>query len=465
MTLAALRNTEQIDAAAIPTIYEPVCATDILYAGGMVCLTAAGLAAPAASVAGMTAVVGRGERTVDNTAAGTPTIKVMPGQFKYDNNGDSIVAADVGSLCYAVDDEAVDISNAGGRPIAGLITRVDGDGVVFQTQFHIAGIVAAVGAAAGGDSAPVYHVDVASTADVANLAAFVVTHDGIVMVEGERFLAKNQAAPAENGIYVVGVVAGTAPLTRALDFDDGSEFISNSVVVVERGTANADTAWGVTTDGDIVVGTTGTVWAEVAFGYGAAGAMVDQTIAADDAGVALTAARIDHNHNFTAAAGADTHLTGAEGAAASFSRSDHTHVVLGVPTVLRTVTLTSADLTAAGVAQTINIGAVLLQTDIVLGYRIDLVDAFDNGAMANIALEVGHSNDPDAYEDGFDVFTGSALEGDGLTFTTPGPGIGLPAFDGTSVGQCVAVFTANADQLLNCTNGELQIDIIGCSLV
>jgi len=200
-------------------------------------------------------------------------------------------------------------------------------------------------------------------------------------------------------------------------------------------------------------------------GYGVAATMVDQTIAADDAGTAAGAARIDHNHDYTTAAGSSIHLTNAEGAATSFSRSDHTHAVLGVPTVLRTITLTHADLTAAGVAQTINIGSALLQTDIVLGYRIDLVDAFDNGAMASIALEVGHSNDPDAYEDGFDVFTGSALEGAGACYTTPGPGIGLPAFDGTSVGQCVAVLTANADQLLNCTNGEVTIDIIGCSLV
>ena len=32
-------------------------------------------------------------------------------------------------------------------------------------------------------------------------------------------------------------------------------------------------------------------------------------------------------------------------------------------------------------------------------------------------------------------------------------------------GIAAAVFTANADQLLNVTNGEVQIDIIGYSLV
>ncbi len=136
---------------------------------------------------------------------------------------------------------------------------------------------------------------------------------------------------------------------------------------------------------------------------------------------------------------------------------------VGVQT-LATATFTSADLTAAGVAQTINVGTALSQNAIVLGYRISLADAFDNAAMASIAMELGHTNDPDAFEDGFDVFTASAYEAAGNVYATTGPGLGVPAFDGTSVGQCVAVFTANADQLLNCTDGSVTIDIFGVIL-
>jgi len=326
MTLAAVRDTQKIDAAAVPTIYEPVCATDILYAGGMVCLNAAGLAAPAASAAGMTAVMGRAERTVDNSAAGTPTVQVLSGQFKYDNNGTSIVGTDVGSLCYAVDDEAVDISNAGGRPIAGVITRVDTDGVVFQTQFHVAGLAAAA-ALATTESGPIYHVRSATTANVANIAAFVVANDGVACVEGDRVLLKDQAAGAENGIYVLGVVAGTAPLTRSLDFDDGSEFNANSVVAVSEGTENADTAWSVTTNEAIIVGTTVTVWAEAAFGYGAVGVMTAETIGqAAGAGVLHAASRVDHVHAMPASAAPVATGEAADvGAAGTFADSDHVH--------------------------------------------------------------------------------------------------------------------------------------------
>jgi len=129
--------------------------------------------------------------------------------------------------------------------------------------------------------------------------------------------------------------------------------------------------------------------------------------------------------------------------------------------IKRTVTITSADLDTAGTGpETETIGAVLPQTAVVVAYRISLTDAFDNGAGVSLVLEVGHSNDVDAYEDAFDCFTGSALEGSGWVYVTPGPGIGAPAWNGTSVGQCVATFTAGADQLANFTGGSVTIEII-----
>jgi len=78
------------------------------------------------------------------------------------------------------------------------------------------------------------------------------TIDGVVLVTGDRILIKDQAAPAENGIYVV--VATGAP-TRATDADSSAELVNASVYVSE-GTVWKDTQWTCNADAPIVVDTT-----------------------------------------------------------------------------------------------------------------------------------------------------------------------------------------------------------------
>jgi hypothetical protein len=70
------------------------------------------------------------------------------------------------------------------------------------------------------------------------------TVDGITLVTGDRILIKNQAAPAENGIYTVN--ASGAP-TRALDMDAWTE-VPGAWTTVQQGTVNADTVWLSTAD-------------------------------------------------------------------------------------------------------------------------------------------------------------------------------------------------------------------------
>lgn len=62
------------------------------------------------------------------------------------------------------------------------------------------------------------------------------TIDGVVLAQGDRLLIKDQAAPAENGIYVV--AASGAP-ARATDADAFAE-LNSACVMVSDGTANAD---------------------------------------------------------------------------------------------------------------------------------------------------------------------------------------------------------------------------------
>jgi hypothetical protein len=86
--------------------------------------------------------------------------------------------------------------------------------------------------------------------------------DGVTLATGDRILVKNQAAPAENGIYVV--AASGAP-TRATDADSAGEVLQASVYVQE-GTANADTQWVGTANAPITLGTTALPFGQLASG-------------------------------------------------------------------------------------------------------------------------------------------------------------------------------------------------------
>jgi hypothetical protein len=66
------------------------------------------------------------------------------------------------------------------------------------------------------------------------------TIDGVALATGDRILIKDQASPAENGIYTVNVSG--AP-TRATDADASGEISSGALVYVEAGTANAGQLW------------------------------------------------------------------------------------------------------------------------------------------------------------------------------------------------------------------------------
>lgn len=84
------------------------------------------------------------------------------------------------------------------------------------------------------------------------------TIDGVTLATGDRILIKNQAAPAENGIYTVN--ASGAP-TRATDADSSADLIGAAVFVSE-GTTLGNTLWVMTTDSPITVNTTGLVFAQ-----------------------------------------------------------------------------------------------------------------------------------------------------------------------------------------------------------
>jgi hypothetical protein len=98
-------------------------------------------------------------------------------------------------------------------------------------------------------------VRVATTAAVTLATAFENgdTLDGVTLATGNRVLVKDQADGSENGIYVVN--ASGAP-TRASDADTSAEVTASFAVFVEEGTVNADSAWTLTNNGTVTIGTT-----------------------------------------------------------------------------------------------------------------------------------------------------------------------------------------------------------------
>jgi hypothetical protein len=111
------------------------------------------------------------------------------------------------------------------------------------------------------------YVRSASTGNI-NLAAPGATIDGVTMVAGDRFLAKDQTAGSQNGIYVWNGAAAAA--TRSTDADSSAEVLPGMTTFVSEGSTNVDRTYTLITDAPITLNTTALVFTQ----SGGAGNMV-----------------------------------------------------------------------------------------------------------------------------------------------------------------------------------------------
>lgn len=134
--LTAPRDTNEI-ANGARAIVLPVKGKTTIYQGSIVAIDASGYAVPGKKAAGLKAT-GRAEETVENTGAdGDATIRVTRGVFVFENTGtaaNKITAADVLGPCYIEDDQTV-TKLATGASAAGLVIRVDDEGVAVEMGF------------------------------------------------------------------------------------------------------------------------------------------------------------------------------------------------------------------------------------------------------------------------------------------------------------------------------------------
>jgi hypothetical protein len=89
-----------------------------------------------------------------------------------------------------------------------------------------------------------------------------LTVDGTAVAVNDRVLVKNEATQQNNGLYsVTATGSGAAPfvLTRVADMNTNAS-IPGALVVIQKGTVNAGSLWGVFNPGPFIIGTTAIVW-------------------------------------------------------------------------------------------------------------------------------------------------------------------------------------------------------------
>lgn len=131
--LTSERNTVEI-ANGAEYLVLPVKGATTIYQGSIVALDANGFAIPGKKAAGLTSA-GRAEETVVNAGAdGAAVINVSRGVFVFENTAtvaNKIAAAHVLKPCYIEDDQTV-TALATGASVAGLVIRVDDEGIAVE---------------------------------------------------------------------------------------------------------------------------------------------------------------------------------------------------------------------------------------------------------------------------------------------------------------------------------------------
>lgn len=128
--LSAERNTRRRQG---DSQVEALAASVKVFAGSLVMRNAAGHLTKGITATGATGV-GRAGCTADNSAgaAGALTLEYRRGIFLFANSagGDLITIADLGKLCYIVDDQTVAKSDGTGtRSRAGIVDGIESNGV------------------------------------------------------------------------------------------------------------------------------------------------------------------------------------------------------------------------------------------------------------------------------------------------------------------------------------------------
>lgn len=145
MALSADRNTPEM-AGDVRT--GGLAASVAVYAGALVMRNSSGYLTKGQTATSLIGVGRAEERKTGGSGAGDVSLTYLPGIFRFKNSTstDAITIAEIGKLCFAVDDEQVAKTNGSStRSPAGFVEAVDAQGVWVRfderaVQSHLAGI-------------------------------------------------------------------------------------------------------------------------------------------------------------------------------------------------------------------------------------------------------------------------------------------------------------------------------------
>lgn len=222
-------------------IEPPMAAETTIFAGALVCLNAAGYAVPGSTAIGLVAVGRAEERVVNGDGNGAAGIRVRHGVFRWNNSagGDEITIADVGHVCYVVDDQTVArTSGSATRSKAGIVADVDALGVWVAMGVATQNTPAAALLPANNLS------DVASAAAArAELGAhrIYLTLTGVALDGTDTYRLPAPLAGTITAIRTVidgALTTGNATLTAAIE---GAPVTGGVVTITQAGSAAGDT--------------------------------------------------------------------------------------------------------------------------------------------------------------------------------------------------------------------------------
>lgn len=134
--LTANRDTPEVGGRYLSL---PVKGATTIHQGSLVAVDANGYAVPGKKAEGL-AAAGRAEETVENLEGdGAVAVRVCRGVFVFANTAtaaNKVGAAHVLRPCYIQDDQTV-TTLATGASVAGLVIRVDNEGVAVEVGFGI----------------------------------------------------------------------------------------------------------------------------------------------------------------------------------------------------------------------------------------------------------------------------------------------------------------------------------------
>lgn len=143
--LATDRNTPRIQGDFLSG---PLAASVVIFGGALIMRNSSGYLTKGATATGLVGVGVAQERKTGGASAGDENIAYRKGTFRFVNSGstDAITIAEIGKLCFVVDDQTVaKTDGTGSRSPAGFVADVDATGVWVEfdegrVQSHLAGL-------------------------------------------------------------------------------------------------------------------------------------------------------------------------------------------------------------------------------------------------------------------------------------------------------------------------------------